>query len=447
VLFEESGQGWVLQLDGNFEKIEQDRHLSQGSPITKPLATPSAYPVLCGITGEGKVITLFNCQVVAATLPLFGHHGRLEIWPELLAYGAHFGDFDDFRLTSLSVRYSNLDAWVATSGFSIDLGSADNSTTIKYTRPDAIDIGTAEGLTITVEFSASGPSLTSPQNQVHLEQAAWVSVASADPRPYDELLRTSTVFSDLITLGVGQPVRPLELEAQAQAAGSSTATSNSLKLVYNRSPIAPALPDTKPWDMLFTLPDVRSRAANVLRAWFEGQGKIKPLYDLYFGTVRSPSMYVEHRFLNMFQALESYDRRTYVQDSEKEKAHKERLDRIMKAVDSSDRKWLKGKLKYSHEPTAADRIRRLVAEVRADWILNDDDVALAADFRNFYTHFDPGIEQRLPPQKDRLRKLHNLAVRLQILCEITLLGAIGFSSHEVRERIDKTRRLERRLAR
>jgi hypothetical protein len=126
VLFEEAGRGWVLKLDGNFEKIELDRHLASEGPITVPLTSPSEFPVLCGITGGGKLLTLFNCQVMAATWPLFGNSGQLVVWPTILAYDVHFENLDDFRLTSLSVRYSNLDAWAATSGFSIDLGSSDN---------------------------------------------------------------------------------------------------------------------------------------------------------------------------------------------------------------------------------------------------------------------------------------------------------------------------------
>jgi hypothetical protein len=417
--------------------------------MTVALASPSEYSVLCGITGEGKFVTLFNCQVIAATLPMFGNRGRLKIWPAFLAYDVHFEDLNAFRLTSLSVRYSNMDTWVAASGFSIDLGNSDSfSASVQYAKPDAIEFGTVDGQTITVEFSASGPTITWPQTQVHIEQTAWVSVSCADARTYEELLRTCTVFSDLMTLGVGQPVRPVEMRAEcnAQIGAGGPATSCSLKLVHNRNPISPILPDANVWEMLFTLPDVRNRLPNLLHAWFEGQDKIRPLYDLYFGTVRSPSMYVEHRFLNMFQALESYDRRTYVQESEREKEHQQRLDRIMNGVDSGDRKWLKGRLKHSHEPTAADRIRRLVARLHADWLLDNKDVTLAVDFRNFYTHFDLDVEQRLPPKKERTRNLHNLAVRLQILCEITLLDAIGFSSDEVRERIDKTRRLEARLA-
>ena len=450
VLFEEEGRGWLLKLDGSFERIELDSHLASEGPITVPLTSPSEFPVLCGITGGGKLLTLFNCQVMAATWPLFGNSGQLVVWPTILAYDVHFENLDDFRLTSLSVRYSNLDAWAATSGFSIDLGSSDNySVSIQYTKPEAIEVGTADGLTITLGFSASGPTITSPQAQVHLEQTAWVSVAASDGRPYEELLRTSTVLSDLITLGVGQPVRPLEMEGEcnAQMGPGGPATSCSFKLVHNRDPISPILPDAKAWDMLFTFPEIRNRLPDLLCAWFDGQDTIGPLYALYFGTVRSPSMYVEHRFLNMFQALESYDRRTNVQDSEKAIAHRERLDRILNAVNSRDKKWLKGRLKHSHEPTAVDRIRRLVAKVHAGWLLDDNDVTLAADFRNFYTHFGLDVEQRLPPKKERSRKLHNLAIRLQMLCEITLLDAIGFSSDEVRERIERTRRLENRLTR
>jgi hypothetical protein len=392
-------------------------------------------------------MTLFNCQVIGATLPLFGNNGQLKIWPKLLAYDLHFTDVDDFRLTTLWVRYSNLDAWGATFGFSIDLGRADIlSTCVKYTRPETVEFGTVDGLTISVAFSASGPTITPSQTQVHIEQAAWVKVTSADPRPYEELMRTAAVFSDLITLGVGQPVRPIEFEAECNTQTDGRPAAAHLKLIHNRNSITPVLPDTDVWDMLFTLPDVRDRLSSLLHAWFERRENIKPLYDLYFGTVRSPSMYVEHRFLNMFQALESYDRRTYVQDSEKVKLHQERLERISKAVDSTDRKWLKARLKHSHEPAAADRIRRLVARVHADWLLDDNQITLAGDFRNFYTHFDPGIEQRLPPNKERPRSLHNLAIRLQILCEITLLDAIDFPTRDVRQRMDKIQRLERRLA-
>lgn len=62
--------------------------------------------------------------------------------------------------------------------------------------------------------------------------------------------------------------------------------------------------------------------------------------------------------------------------------------------------------------------------------------------RNFLTHFDPEVEERLPSKEDQTRTMHNLAVRLQVLCEVILLRLVGFP--DVRQQIEKVKRLERR---
>jgi hypothetical protein len=89
------------------------------------------------------------------------------------------------------------------------------------------------------------------------------------------------------------------------------------------------LPDVDLVDMLFTLSDIRNNLGSILEAWCVQQEIIKPLYSLYFGTLRSPQMYVEHRFLNMFQALEAFDRRRHVPSAESQKKHDERIHRIL----------------------------------------------------------------------------------------------------------------------
>lgn len=138
------------------------------------------------------------------------------------------------------------------------------------------------------------------------------------------------------------------------------------------------------------------------------------------------------------------------------KKHEDRLARIVNAVDGletpeckKDAKWLQNALQYSHETTAADRIRRLVQDYEATWIFDDWDVEirLAANFRNFYTHYDRRLLNSLPPLDEQPRVMHNLAVRLQLLCEIVLLRQVGFDGVEVKQRMVETRRLERRLAR
>jgi hypothetical protein len=106
-------------------------------------------------------------------------------------------------------------------------------------------------------------------------------------------------------------------------------------------------------------------------------------------------------------------------------------------------------LKYSHEPAAADRIRRLVRQFKAAWIFEDlqEEITLAANFRNFYTHYDLSLKEKLLPLDEQPRAMHNLAVRFQLLGEVILLQTIGFEREKLKKRIQETQRLERRLAR
>jgi hypothetical protein len=79
----------------------------------------------------------------------------------------------------------------------------------------------------------------------------------------------------------------------------------------------------------------------------------------------------------------------------------------------------------------------------AEWLLKQDQVVLAADLRNYYTHFDTKLESRLPAPEQRIRIMLNPATRLRILCELVILDSLGFPGEIVRERIRSTRRIER----
>jgi hypothetical protein len=445
VLVEDEAHGWILQLDGTFEELDLSALARTGEPVMIPWKLPDGFRVLVGTTSGGQLISLVDCQVLEGSLPFAGSRGSLKLWPTVLIYGVHFDSAEDFRLTSLSIRYSNLDAWVATSGFSVTFGTAPFAVEARYSKPDSIESSLSENLKLCIEFSASGPSLPAVTD-VSITQRSWLTITSTADLSYQQIVRYVSGFADLIALGVGEPLRPLEMSGTCNALNPSGAqVSASIDLIHNREPIVSKSREVRPWDMLFTLPDIRSRFGEFVNAWFSRNESLQSLYSLYFGTLRSPSLYVEHRFLNMFQALESYNRRTFKPTPEKIQAHSDRLSRILNAVDAKDRKWLKNRLRHSNEPAAAQRIELIVANLNAGWLLSDQDIALAADLRNYYTHFDSKVEQRLPPLKTRFLIMHNLSVRLRVLCELVLLDALGFSPDSMRDRMKETRRVERHL--
>jgi hypothetical protein len=140
VFVEEAGRGLVVQLSGI---------LQTAATKAQDILT---VPVLLGITAGGRLVTLFDSPVLEWSRQLIGASARTsKIWPRLIAYDIHFTDRSDFRITSLSLRYSNLDAWVNTSGFSIDLGLPKGySANISYSKPDVVEAILPNGLQVGV---------------------------------------------------------------------------------------------------------------------------------------------------------------------------------------------------------------------------------------------------------------------------------------------------------
>ncbi len=281
-------------------------------------------PILVGATSEGKLVTLIDCRVLKASgIPgLF--KTTQEITPLIIVYDVHFASVDEFRLKSLRMRYTNLDQWVASSGFRIEFSpEKHDSVTVHYAQPAPIIATLSNGLEVGVRFSTNGPNFAPSQSDIHIQQQAWLDVSAPDERTYDEFVRVLTMFADLIALCVGQPIRPIESHATASESGVASNEQKWIpfKILHNGQPIAPLLPEVASPEMLFRLQDLRSDFANVLERWCVQQKNIKPLYDLYFGTLRRRSMYVEHRFVNMFQALEAFDRRDNLPTPEKLERH------------------------------------------------------------------------------------------------------------------------------
>lgn len=93
-------------------------------------------------------------------------------------------------------------------------------------------------------------------------------------------------------------------------------------------------------------PQVRDRFGALFSSWKKKRVEYGPGFYLYLGTLRSSTMYVEHRFVNLIWGLESFHRKR-PPESEQPSKVKEKVDRILKCVkENTDTKpyykWLKG---------------------------------------------------------------------------------------------------------
>lgn len=200
-----------------------------------------------------------------------------------------------------------------------------------------------------------------------------------------------------------------------------------------------------PQEMLFTLKDIADKFELLLRNWFNKTDKLGPVYDLYFGALYNPHMYLQQRFLSLVQALESYHRRLMRTYELVEEDHRKRMEAILASAPEAHRDWLASRLKYANEPTLRVRLHEIFAKcsfIMSKIVAKEDAfIEKVVATRHYLTHFDPELEDR--SAKDDA--LHYVTEKLRVMMEACLLEEIGLEPDVIESFFSKSIGFQRRL--
>jgi hypothetical protein len=196
--------------------------------------------------------------------------------------------------------------------------------------------------------------------------------------------------------------------------------------------------ERRSWDMLFTLPDIGVEAERAIFRWFSRAELLRPIYDLYFGTLFQRGAYIHQRFLSLAQALESYHRRTIGGKHISEEDFGVLLAQLTDVVNGAGdgitrdaRASFINKLKYFNEVSLRRRLKDLLrnlAGLDALLIRNSSRfVDRVVDTRNYYTHYDAASEAGAVPEQD----LYLLCSQMQFLLELCFLRELGLSDSTI----------------
>jgi hypothetical protein len=97
----------------------------------------------------------------------------------------------------------------------------------------------------------------------------------------------------------------------------------------------------------------------LLLNWLNGSEAFGAGYYLYVAALRIPHQYAEHRFVNLTWSVEALHRKWLAEPgiSGRIQSEQERVARILTLLpDGYDKKWLRKRLKYAHEPPLEARI-------------------------------------------------------------------------------------------
>ena len=229
--------------------------------------------------------------------------------------------------------------------------------TITIERPPVVELPLANGETATVRFEMHTAGLGNITTEANLRYAAWLGLQFASERSLEDATRAVWRLRNFLSLAVGKALTVLAVDVYRDDIVDPGGYRLPLHVFYAlpRNP-EPSSRGVNPWELLFSLQQVRDRLPDVLSRWLAHQDLYEPVFGLYFGTLYNPSSYREQRFIAYAQAIETYDRLKRPDAKERDPAeHKALIKEIFEAVPAKVRGWLKEQLAWSNDLTLAKR--------------------------------------------------------------------------------------------
>ena len=408
-------EGANLELIGSFKGIED-------------LNTVLQPDIISGITSNGKIITLYLCYESQSHVRVPGFLMSSFI-VRMVFLGYHFEKAEDIVFDSLSLNYSHLEEWARITGFQFkkedDPKNHLTKLEVSYSFPKKVEVKLSNlNISFDYNFTLGGDRI----KEVKLKQTMFIKIEPHKPVHINDYHRDICYhIQNFLSLAIGRAVSPLIIKGKTNACKTKLPDG---RVVYNDILIFYRIKDVPklsihPADMLFSFDDISANFENYLRNWFAKSEILQPVFDLYFGTLYNPSMYLQHEFLSLIQALESYHRRVadgkYVSDDDYTQIYETLISAIPQELDNDFRESLEQKLKYHNEFSLRKRLKEILEKCGdAVNLLIDDYKRFTDDVvntRNFLTHYDKNIEVKAKTG----RELYRLVQKMKFILEICFL--------------------------
>lgn len=214
----------------------------------------------------------------------------------------------------------------------------------------------------------------------------------------------------------------------------------NVEIFYQTTNFVYPLEKISPFQILFNYSNIADRFADLISNWFSREENLEPVYDLYFGILHDPDMYVSNQFLSAMQAIETYHRRTHRNTELSTEEHAIRVNSIVDRAPEQHREGLRSKLDFSNERVLKDRLEELINDnfvTIADLLVKDktEFIKDLRNTRNYFTHYNSKGEKKAAKGDELVR----LTGRAMLLLQSCLLHELRFSIHEIESMIKKNK--------
>ncbi|MGH9989014.1 MAG: HEPN domain-containing protein, partial [Nitrososphaera sp.] len=353
--------GGSLKLNGPLENIQ----LENNRPKTE------YHDIIHGRSWDGKSITLWKCSDMGSSFDI-----------KVILEGWLFNRAEDIKFISVDIQYSYLEGWLDShSGFRVSPAIRERGIDVSYRQPIAINTPINQDYSLEIQSLFKSQGLEAGTKHVEMQQELTVnivSIGSIQERSFDEYMHMKNRFRDFLTLAISESVQTLSFDGkvrtQKNEQGKTVLTGTTVKIFYGTTNFVYPLEKISQRHILFKYSDISDRFADFISTWFGREQILEPVYDLYFGILHDPDMYLSNQFLSAIQAIETHHRRTRRNNELPPENHRMRYNALVRALPEEHRPWLEQKFASSNERTLRDRLVELVDDVFAritDLLLED----------------------------------------------------------------------------
>ena len=386
-----------------------------------------------GDVQEYGYVTLDGCQYKTKTRSLSVGQDLLNahsvLWVNRVFTGVAYAENEVPRFNTFVFSIEGLDEWVAMDA--INYEHKEEIKIVAYKPTHSISFNLANGMQLEIISSVVHNTSLSPREE-KITRETYFKLVSKKDQELNEFISIVQKLTHLLRFATNETV---SLDSMSAISDSHVENAGGVIMpieinIYSQSGFYLKNPPQVHWtDMLFRFSDIHSNAERVINKWIESYKQYEDAFNLYFLAQLKLQPSNTTKFLTLAQCLEVYHRKTYddkyMEDDEFRKLRKG----LIKQVPKSDRNWFGQRLKFAHELTLKDRIRKIVEPYEG--FIGEENVSQLIDYivdsRHYYTHYNPDLELKAAKGQN----LYILCLKMEMLFELCFLELMGFGEEKI----------------
>ena len=429
-------EGLRLEMFGSFalDALEPGTSMSIGEI--------KQYPVIKGITREGKYLTLFDCDSAGLALSAPGFPSEKFIASyafEEANPSSKSSPSTKFR--GVFIQFTYLPDWIGFSGirenvlFDEETKLLDRLEVI-YRPADEIIADLGQARIAIVEGYSSRSDLV---QGVSLKPNMLLEIDIDERISFQEWYSQFVIpLRDFFTLATRRHNAVTSLALFSNVDGGEPregVPKISPTKVYYRQPSAKGTRHPKTLydhDMLFGFSDVKEEFYQVLGDWLVKRVEFRSTMDLFFAVESSIGTYLENDFLNFTQALEVYYRKRFrtTVNPEIVREHEAKKKAVIDIVPEEYREWLSKRLEIDNQLKLNERLLELFKHTEAvtsKLITSGDKFCRrVTKTRNFLVHYSGKLRDVMEGEE-----LFRAAQSLSYMTQVCLMLELGLSEERI----------------